>query len=325
MQLLSTLQLDLIEAWQRELPLVPRPFAAIAEHHQVSENTVIEALAGLREAGVLSRVGATLRPNTAGASLLAAMKVPVERLDEVARIVNDEPGVNHNYEREHAYNLWFVVTGGDRASLGAALARINSASGLDILELPLERSYHIDLGFSLATSRSPGLRRAPQPAASALDAQDRCLLQALEHGLVLEPRPFDALAASCGATQADVIVRIQRLIAAGVITRFGLIVRHRPLGYASNAMAVWDVPDGEVDEIGARLAQEPAVTLCYRRPRRLPHWPYNLFCMVHGREQSVVREEIGAMARRAGVDGLPGAVLFSRRCFRQRGPTLRAA
>ena len=151
------------------------------------------------------------------------------------------------------------------------------------------------------------------------------MLEALEDGLPLDPRPFAALGARCGSSEVDVIASITRAIAAGVVTRFGLIVRHRPLGITANAMAVWDIPDAEVDSVGARLAAEPAVNLCYRRPRRLPDWPYNLFAMVHGRERERVLEEIAAIKARAGITDRPSTVLFSTRCFRQRGPRLRAA
>ena len=110
----------------------------------------MEALARLQARGLLTRVGAVVRPNTVGASTLAAMSVPSDRLDQVADIVSAEPAVNHNYEREHALNLWFVVTGRDREAVAAALRRIEIATGLEAVELPLEAEYHIDLGFELA-------------------------------------------------------------------------------------------------------------------------------------------------------------------------------
>ena len=329
MQPLSALEIELIDRWQRGLPLVAHPYAQMSA--RAGEAEVIEALRGLQRKGVLSRVGATLRPNTVGASLLAAMRVPADRLEEVAALVNAEPGVNHNYEREHAFNLWFVVTGRDRAALDAALARIRQSTGLDVLELPLVKGYYIDLGFPLEAAEGRDTRNPEAPPRygegnpRSLDARDRCVLEALEDGLPFEPHPFAALGARCGFTGDEVIASIDRAIAAGVITRFGLIVRHRPLGITANAMAVWDIPDAEVDALGARLAAEPAVNLCYRRPRRLPDWPYNLFAMVHGRERERVLDEIAAVTLRTGLGGRPSAVLFSTRCFRQRGPSLRAA
>ena len=105
----------------------------------------------------------------------------------------------------------------------------------------------------------------------------------------------------------------------GIIKRFGVIVRHRELGFRSNAMVVWDVPDESVCMTAKRLTEDPAVTLCYRRPRRLPDWPYNLFCMVHGRDRGSVLEKIDLLGRAAGIHELPFSILFSRRRFKQRG------
>ena len=323
---LTPTQFNLLDGWQRGFPLVTRPYAVVAGDVGLSEGELLAELSRLLAMGAISRVGATLRPNTAGASLLAAMRVPSARLDEVAEIVNAEPGVNHNYEREHALNLWFVVTGADTRATDAALARIRERSGLDIVELPLVRSYYIDLGFPLVRGALRAKPSAdPARAAVALDATDRALLHLLEPGLPLVPEPYGQLAARLGMSEADVIGRLERLVEASVITRLGLIVRHRPLGFRANAMAVWDVSDDIVDEVGARLAAEPSVTLCYRRPRRGADWPYNLFCMVHGRERDAVTAIVADLTRIGGLDACRHAVLFSRRCFRQRGASLRAA
>ena len=154
---LGALERALIDGWQRDFPLRARPYEAIARELGVREGDVLAALARMSGTGLLSRVGAAIRPNTAGASLLAAMQVPAAQVEAVADIINREPGVNHNYEREHRINLWFVVTGRDRPALAQTLQRIRGASGFNILELPLERAYYIDLGFlwpPTGTSRS---------------------------------------------------------------------------------------------------------------------------------------------------------------------------
>jgi siroheme decarboxylase len=139
----------LLNDFQRDFPLEPRPFARIAESLGISEDEVLERLVGLRDSGAISRVGAVIQPNTVGASTLAAMAVPAERLDEVAAIVTAEPAVNHNYEREHDINLWFVVTAADAAGVREVLRQIGRKTGLPVLDLPLERAFHIDLGFTL--------------------------------------------------------------------------------------------------------------------------------------------------------------------------------
>ncbi len=143
----TPLQRALIDRFQRELPLEPRPYAAMGEAVGASEAAVIEALEGLRAAGVLARVGVTLRPHRAGWSTLAAMVVPTERLAEVAAFVSRFPEVDHNYERDHRFNLWFVVTGPDAQRVERVLAAIEATTGLPVLDLPLERPFKLDLGF----------------------------------------------------------------------------------------------------------------------------------------------------------------------------------
>lgn len=161
----------------------------------------------------------------------------------------------------------------------------------------------------------------PGGRADALTADDRdlALLGVIGGGLPLVERPYAAIGARLGMPEAEVILRIESLIARGVIKRFGLVVRHRAFGYLANAMIVWDVPPERISAIGARMAAASAVTLCYRRPRRPPAWPYNLFCMIHGRDRAAVQAEIGALIRDCELQDVPHAVLFSARCYRQRG------
>jgi len=322
-------ELALVDRWQRGFPVEPRPFAVVAETEGMREADVLDILSRLTSQSVIARVGATVRPNTAGASMLAAMRVPPDRLAAVAAIVNREPTVNHNYEREHDFNLWFVVTGANRSALAASLARIRAATGLDVMELPLERSYFIDLGFDLSASdwagksaSSRAQRHVCPGAVMALDVADRRLLALLSDGLALTSDAYADLAAVAGLDEEDALERIRRMIASGIISRLGVIVRHRALGFRANAMAVWDIPDAEVDAVGRLFAGEPFVTLCYRRPRRLPDWPYNLFCMVHGRARDSVTAQVASLSQLAGVERCPHAILFSRRCFRQRGARL---
>lgn len=139
----------IVDGYQQDFPLEPRPFAAMAEALGVAEAEVIAALEGLAGQGALSRIGAIVPPNRVGASTLAAMAVPPDRLEAVADLVSRHEAVNHNYEREHAFNLWFVVTAPDRTAVEAALREINAATGLAVLDLPLEEAYHIDLGFKV--------------------------------------------------------------------------------------------------------------------------------------------------------------------------------
>lgn len=149
MSALSPLDCALLNRVQKDFPLDSRPFATIAEELGMPEQAVIDRLQALAALGAISRFGAVFKPNVVGASTLAAMAVPQDRIEETAAVVNAMPGVNHNYLREHEYNLWFVIIAPDRPELDERLSAIQSKTGYPLLDLPMEQSYHIDLGFAL--------------------------------------------------------------------------------------------------------------------------------------------------------------------------------
>ncbi|WP_096701034.1 AsnC family transcriptional regulator [Magnetospirillum sp. 15-1] len=147
-------QLDrrLLNEFQQDFPLAARPYAVLGERLGLDEDEVMDRLARLMRGGSVSRVGAVFRPHTVGGSTLAAMAVPDHRLDEVADLVNAFAEVNHNYQREHRLNLWFVVTAPSGARVAEVLAEISEQAGLQVLDLPLLEHFHIDLGFDLKWS-----------------------------------------------------------------------------------------------------------------------------------------------------------------------------
>jgi DNA-binding Lrp family transcriptional regulator len=146
---LNDLEKKLLNEYQKGLPLTPTPFADIAEKLGTSESLVLKILTRLQELGVISRIGPVFKPKRVGTSTLAAMSIPEERLEEVAEQISAYPEVNHNYEREDRYNLWFVVTAPDQERLDTVLADMEESTGYPILNLPLEKQFHIDLGFPL--------------------------------------------------------------------------------------------------------------------------------------------------------------------------------
>ncbi len=319
----QALDFQLLNDFQRDFPLLPAPFAEIASRLGVTEKTVLKLLEILRREGKIARVGAVFAPKRIGASTLVALSVPPERLATVAATVNRFPEVNHNYEREHSYNLWFVVTAGSEARLQAALAAIEEACGLPLLRLPLLHEFHIDLGFALDSrtenAKPARMQRQAFVPPKPLDELERRLVMALQEGLPLFMRPFAVLASRIGCDENEVIDRIRRWCAEGIIKRFGVIVSHRELGYTANAMLVQDIPDERVVEIGERLAAENDVTLCYQRPRVLPQWPYNLFCMIHGQARREVETKIADLRQRLQLTPYAHATLFSLTRFKQNG------
>ncbi|MBK8579027.1 MAG: Lrp/AsnC family transcriptional regulator [Candidatus Accumulibacter sp.] len=320
----EALDFRLLNDFQRDFPLCSAPFAELASRLGVAEAAVLRMLEGLRREGKIARVGAVFAPKRIGASMLAAMAVPPEKLAAAAEAVNRFPEVNHNYEREHRYNLWLVVTAGSEGRLQAALGAIEQAAGWPLLRLPLLQEYHIDLGFPLdgkgqKPATSGGVRWQPFVPPKPLDEGERRLVSALQEGLPLFIRPFAVLASRVGCDESEVLERIRRWCAEGVIKRFGVIVRHRELGYMANAMLVHDIPDADVGEIGERLACATGVTLCYQRPRVPPEWPYNLFCMIHGQDRAQVEASIAELRARLGLTGYAHDILFSLTRFKQRG------
>lgn len=146
---LTHIERRLLNDWQQHFPLSSTPYADMARELGVSETEVLQTLARLQAQGSISRIGAVLRPNTVGVSTLAAMAVPVADLERVAALVSAHTEVNHNYEREHSLNLWFVVTAPDSLRLNQVLDDIASECGYEVLPFPLLEDYHIDLGFEL--------------------------------------------------------------------------------------------------------------------------------------------------------------------------------
>lgn len=148
--------------------------------------------------------------------------------------------------------------------------------------------------------------------------QQQTLRQLLEQGLPLHPRPWQVLAETVGAEATELLAQARQWQHQGLFRRFGLVVRHRALGYRANAMLVLDVPDHQVTLAGESLARSPGVNLCYQRPRR-PNWHYNLFCMIHGQERTRVVALVQALLRQHRLDDCDHRLLFSLKAFKQCG------
>ncbi|MDH3695512.1 MAG: Lrp/AsnC family transcriptional regulator [Gammaproteobacteria bacterium] len=321
---LNRLQQALLNDYQRSFPLTSEPFHIIANQLNTDPQVVMHMLDQLKRDGYISRIGPVFRPNTLGASTLAAMSVPASSLQLVADHVSAHPQVNHNYERGHTLNLWFVVNADSVEQRDAVIANIEWETGIPVISLPLVRDYHIDLGFKIDFDDVPPIPKSLHDAKCATKSKNGTtnksdFISVLQTGLSITDNPYTKLAQQTGLTEDAVIDRIQDMIEKSTIKRFGVVVRHHELGYRANAMCVWDVPDDVVEVLGKGLAQSPHVTLCYQRPRRLPQWRYNLFCMIHGKDRETVHTQINSLIEQHELSELPHAVLFSGRRFKQRG------
>lgn len=323
---MDTPEFRLLNDFQRDFPLCERPYREIADRLGTGECWVLGQFARLLQHGFVGRIGAVFAPNRIGASTLAALAAPPAAFERVAHAISAFPEVNHNYQRDHALNLWFVVTARDAAHLRCTLAAIEARANCGkLLSMPLVEEFRIDLGFDLRNGRADDAERPPVSPRRALDPGERRLVAALQDGLPLVPRPYAALAESAGMSECQVLAILRDWRHCGLIRRFGVVVRHRALGFRANAMVVWDAPDALAGEFGRRLAAEARVSLCYLRERCAPDWNYNLYCMLHGREAGEVLNEVRRISRQAGLDRHRREILFSRRCFKQTGARFAAA
>jgi DNA-binding Lrp family transcriptional regulator len=302
----------LVDGFQSGVPVAERPFRAVGEALGVSEADALARVERLRERGVFRRFGAVLNPPVIGSSTLAALRVPEDRFDAVADVVNDYRQVNHNYRRDHAWNMWFVVTAGSRERRDAILDEVAARTGLSVLSLPMLTDYYIDLEFPVVnddrfareseTETRVDATRIGEAATGDLSPLEADVLLAVQDGLPLSRTPYADVAREVGAPTEAVLAAVEDLLARGCIKRIGCVVNHVVTGFDANCMVVWDVPDDALDDRGRAVGALPYVTLCYHRPRRPDQgWRYNLFTMVHGREQAAVDRVIDDLA----TDHLP--------------------
>jgi DNA-binding Lrp family transcriptional regulator len=303
---LDDIDARLLDTYQSGVPLTPDPFAAIGAALGIDADETLDRVQGLFDRGLLRRFGPVLNPPVIGSSTLAALSAPEERFDAVAETVNAHPQVNHNYRRDHAWNMWFVVTAGTRERRDAIIDEIAAETGLEPLVLPMCTDYYIDLEFPVVTTDRVADASANttdasvsriEDAAATLSPFEAELLLALQEGLPLERHPYTAVADDLGVETERVIAGIEHLLERNCIKRVGLVVNHRAVGFDNNCMVVWDVPDADRDERGLAAGDQACVTLCYHRPRRPKQdWPYTLFTMVHGRDGDAVDETIDWLA-----------------------------
>jgi DNA-binding Lrp family transcriptional regulator len=305
---LSELDRKLLDQLQRELPLVERPFAEIARRIGSSENQVLQQVRELSgpPPAPIRQISAIFDSKMLGyQSCLVAAKVEQSRIAEAAAIINEHPGVSHNYEREHAYNLWFTLAVPPDSTLGLerSAERLKELSGATQLRLmPSVKLYKIGVRFDLGgeeSAPSNGKLVAHDPVQIGHD--DRKIIRVLQQHLPIEARPFDIWAKQAELSADQLLAAAKRYIELGVMRRFSAVLRHRAIGVSANAMGVWIVPADQQDRFGEIAAQNPAVSHCYLRPS-YPDWPYSLFTMVHGKTRVDCEATLAAISVATGIN-----------------------
>lgn len=300
----------LLDALQAAVPLEPRPFAALGAALELGEEEVLRRLGMLEAEGILRSVSAIFDTARLGyRSALVAASAPPERLAAAASVINEHPGVSHNYERDSAWNLWFTlaVPPGSRLGLEATAAHLATRAGCGRHRLlPALRVFKIgvrlDMEEAVAAARedaAPGIRRGPIEA-PRLDDLDRAVVRALQEPFALVAEPFAAPARAAGLSVEELLDRARLMLGTGVLRRVAGLLHHRRAGFTANVMGAWAVSSSEVEAVGTAIAGFGSVSHCYERPT-YPDWPYSVFSMIHGRSREACEQVLDAIARTTGV------------------------
>ncbi|MHC4295006.1 MAG: siroheme decarboxylase subunit beta [Planctomycetota bacterium] len=300
---LDELDEKILSLIQTDFPVSLHPFNVLGERLETGADEILERIARLRSAGVIRRLGAVFDSRSLGyASTLIAGRIPPDRLEEVAEIINRLPGVTHNYRREHAYNLWFTLTGRSERELSGIIDDLKRQTGIEeFFSLPALGVYKIRVNFQVGGKKCDSLvgpNRPIDPKSTKgveLDDDQKQLVRFLQEDIPAVANPFEELARQLNWSAERVVSQIEEWVAVGVIRRFGAVVRHRRLGFTANGMVVFNVPPDRIDDVGAQIAKRPEVSHCYHRPSP-PAFPYNLYAMFHGRSVDQVRSIVTQLA-----------------------------
>ena len=308
---------------QKSFPVDHRPFQTLGEKLGISEQACLERISRLKSTQVIRQLSAIFDTRTLGyQSTLAAMKVDSARVDEAAEVVNQHPGVSHNYKRNDPFNMWFTVAVPPSDSLEQVINILHTlAKAEETIILPTLRLYKIGVKLDLtggeSTLESPDdiydekRRMAAKPP---LTEQDIRFIRILQEDLPLLELPFAVCAEQAEATEEELFAWAKKMEHLGYMRRFAAILHHRNAGFKANAMVVWEVPQEQVDGVGEQMALFREVSHCYRRPV-YPNWPYPLFTMVHAETYSACMEVVKRIEERVGQ--FPHKNLFSTKEYKK--------
>lgn len=309
----------LLNALQAGIPMVRRPYEAIAGQVGLDEAEVLSRMQVLKEAAIIRQVSAIFDTRALGyESTLVAAAYPDDRLFDAAKVINGHPGVSHNYRRTHNFNMWFTlaVEPGARMSLEDTLEVLARETGaISMRILPTLMLYKINVQLDMTGEQGTTARAKPVPPPQRGDGkppsdEDREAILILQEDLPLVSEPFDLWAEAAGWDVDRLLAKGEEMRERTVMRRFAAVLNHRRAGFGANGMAVWKVPVDQVDDFGSRMATFTSVSHCYRRPT-YDDWPYNLFTMVHARSKDACEETIAALADEAGLGPDDYAVLYS--------------
>lgn len=301
---------------QSDFPLVREPFTEIGNRCGIREYEVIERVRVLKRKNVVRQIGAIFDTRRLGyTSTLVAMRFSDEDLDRGAQILNAHPGISHNYARDGEFNLWFTLALPPGKDISQEVDKLTRLCGAETARLlPTIRFFKIGVNFDMvknvsnatsyfvpdaqfANGSQNGTTASVPTAATDLTEQDIEFVRELQDDLPLVSRPFDGMADRLGMTVAELFGKCDQMVDRRLMRRYAAVLHHRRAGFSANAMAVWNVPEERSIEVGQTMAQHPAVTHCYERPR-YDDWRFSHFTMIH----AVTRDECEVIAAKIAAD-----------------------
>jgi siroheme decarboxylase len=312
---------QLLNDIQWVFPLVDRPYLEISKRHNMSEDEVMRRIAYMKDMGLIRQINAIFDTRRLGyKSALVAFAVMPDKLDSVANEVNKHPGVSHNYERNHDFNMWFTLAVPPYGEMKRDLDRLASLDGvIKYRLLPTLKLYKIGVRLDMVnddTEKPKPMDEVKQlnPKRIEITENDKHFIRELQKDLKVIPEPFKEMAENLSITTTELFAKAKEYEKNGVMRRFAAILRHRDAGFSANGMVVWQVPDEKIDEIGYKLAAFPQVSHCYRRPV-YSDWPFNLFSMIHARTLEAAEKIAVEMSEIVEIKDY--RILFSSREFKK--------
>ncbi len=302
-------------------PLVDKPYQEVAKSHNISEEEVMRRISALKSAGLIRQINAIFDTRRLGyKSALIAFAVVPEKLDSVAERVNEHPGVSHNYERNHEYNMWFTLAVPPDSDMKEELDKLAALEGvIKYRLLPTLKMYKIGVKLDMVNDDAEKPKPTEQvkemnPDRLEITERDKEFVRELQKDLPVVKEPFKEMAQNLGISTEELFAKAKEYEKVGLMRRFAAILRHRDVGFVANGMVVWNVPEDRVDDVGFTLAAFPQVSHCYRRPV-YPDWKYNVFSMVHARSLEAAEKMAVEMSSQIGVTDYK--ILFSSREFKK--------
>ncbi len=320
-QQLEEMDRKLLNDIQWVFPLVDRPYQEIGKNYGITEEEAMRRIKSMKKLGLIRQINAIFDTRRLGyKSALIAFAVKPDKLDAVAEKINEHPGVSHNYERNHEYNIWFTLAVPPETDMKDDLDKMASLDGVVKYRLlPTLKMYKI--GVKLDMVNDDAQKPKPTDEVKELNSErleitdrDKDFIRELQKDLQVVPEPFRPLADNLGITTAELYAKAKQYEEVGLMRRFAAILRHRDAGFVANGMVVWNVPEDRVDDVGLKLAAFPQVSHCYRRPV-YPDWQYNVFSMVHARSLEAAEKMAVEMSEMIGVKDYK--ILFSSREFKK--------